>query len=54
MELNYIAEWFQFADSDLASAEFLQGMYPTIYEICLAQSGSERRGGVRPAVWVKL
>ena len=33
MELEYIAEWFQFADMDYASAEYLQGMRPQPLEI---------------------
>ena len=33
MGLEYIAEWFQIADSDLASAEYLHGMRPQPLEI---------------------
>jgi len=33
MKHNYASEWFQFADSDLASAEYLQGMHPQPMEI---------------------
>ena len=33
MELEYIAEWFQYADNDLASAEYLCGMRPQPLEI---------------------
>ncbi|MCL2342460.1 MAG: HEPN domain-containing protein [Firmicutes bacterium] len=33
MELEYSIEWFQFADSDLAAAEYLQGMHPQPMEI---------------------
>ena len=33
MELEYVAEWFEFADMDLASAEFLCGMRPQPLEI---------------------
>jgi len=33
MEREFIAEWFQFADMDLDSAEFLQGMRPQPLEI---------------------
>ena len=33
MELEYVAEWFEFADMDLASAEYLCGMRPQPLEI---------------------
>ena len=33
MEREYIAEWFQYADMDLASAEHLQSMRPQPLEI---------------------
>ena len=33
MEIEYVAEWFAFADSDFASAEYLQGMRPKPLEI---------------------
>ena len=33
MELDYVIEWFRFADSDLASADYLQGMFPKPIEI---------------------
>jgi len=33
MELEYVAEWFQLADLDLASAEYLLGMRPQPLEI---------------------
>jgi len=33
MEHEYVAEWFRFADSDLASAEYLKGMKPQPLEI---------------------
>ena len=33
MELEYVIEWFRFADSDLSSAEYLQGMFPKPIEI---------------------
>lgn len=33
MDHEYIAEWFEFADVDLASAEYLQGMHPQPLEI---------------------
>ena len=33
MELKYVAEWFRFADTDLASAEFLQSMQPQPLEV---------------------
>ena len=33
MEREYFAEWFQYADRDLATAEFLQGMRPQPLEI---------------------
>ena len=33
MEREFIAEWFKFADMDLSSAEFLQGMHPKPLEI---------------------
>ena len=33
MDHEYIAEWFQFADIDLASAEHLQSMRPQPLEI---------------------
>jgi len=33
MELEYVAEWFKFADMDLASADYLQGLLPKPLEI---------------------
>jgi HEPN domain-containing protein len=33
MNLDYVVEWFRFADSDLSSAEYLQGMRPQPLEI---------------------
>ena len=33
MENDYVAEWFRFADADLASAEFLLGLQPLPMEI---------------------
>ena len=33
MELEYVVEWIRFADTDLATAEFLQGMHPQPLEI---------------------
>ena len=33
MELEYVAEWFLYADRDLATAEFLRGMRPQPLEI---------------------
>jgi len=33
MEFEYVAEWFQFADMDLASADYLQGLLPQPLEI---------------------
>jgi HEPN domain-containing protein len=33
MEIEYVAEWFEFADMDLASAEYLCGMRPQPLEI---------------------
>jgi HEPN domain-containing protein/GNAT superfamily N-acetyltransferase len=33
MELDYVAEWFKLADSDLGSAEHLLGLYPQPKEI---------------------
>jgi HEPN domain-containing protein len=33
MELDFTAEWFKFADSDLASAEYLKGLLPQPSEI---------------------
>jgi HEPN domain-containing protein len=33
MELEYVAEWFKYADSDLASAVYLQGLQPRPLEI---------------------
>ena len=33
MEIEYAAEWFQFADTDLASADYLQGLLPQPLEI---------------------
>jgi len=33
MEHEYTIEWFQYADMDLTSAEFLQGMHPQPLEI---------------------
>jgi HEPN domain-containing protein len=44
MELKYVAEWFEFADRDIASAEYLQGMYPQPLEIIcyLSQQSAEK------------
>jgi len=33
MDKKYITEWFQFADTDLESAEYLQGKHPQPLEI---------------------
>jgi len=33
MNLDYVVEWFHFADLDLSSAEYLQGMCPQPLEI---------------------
>jgi len=33
MEHEYVIEWFQYADMDLASAEYLHGMHPQPLEI---------------------
>ena len=33
MRLEYVAEWFKFADRDLSSAEYLLPMYPKPLEI---------------------
>jgi len=33
MDREYISEWFQFADMDLESAEYLQGKHPQPLEI---------------------
>ena len=44
MEREYIAEWFQYADMDLASAEHLQSMRPQPLEIIcfLCQQSAEK------------
>jgi len=44
MDLEYAAEWFHFADRDLASAEYLHGMRPQPLEIIcfLCQQSAEK------------
>ena len=38
MENEMILHWFQFADMDLAAAEYLQKMYPLPLEIICARN----------------
>jgi HEPN domain-containing protein len=44
MVIDYVAEWFQFANADLASAEYLQGMSPQPLEIIcyLSEQSAEK------------
>jgi len=51
MEHELISEWFQYADMDFDSAEYLQGKRPLLLEvICfLCQQSTEKYPGV--TVW---